>query len=290
VGGKVGAWKRQTFKFTESETNSLSTTSESFETTMRVGIPGILSLDTTAQSDETMSEASKILSNSAKSFSITNGDIADIDSSVLISRTLIPICDQIDELVDKDECYDGLLAYCVSEIAKIVPGTTECVLGNEFSFQCFKDEDCDGPRKCAGAFCVPECRTDSECEGKYDECRSGECKPMRGETNGCTTIGGKILRTNCSLKPRCPAGYKRLRYENGPCWWPTLRYVCERKGYTSPPCTKPLKGTCGAGTRGNGCCADGRGCSRSGYCGNSTFNLWEVNPSYNQCKEMGARN
>jgi len=296
VGGKVGAWKRQTFKFTESETNSLSTTSESFEATMSAGIPGIFSLEPTTQNDETQSAAKRIISNSARSVTITNGDIADIDKSVLISRTLIPICDQIDELVDKDECYDELLAYCVKEIAKIVPGTKKCVLGNEFSFQCFQDEDCDGPQRCEGAFCVPGCKTDSQCEGKYNECRSGECKPMRGEFNGCKTIGGGLHWTSCSTFPSCPAGYKKLREDDWPCLFDIFflgfleRWVCEKIGHVSPPCTKPLKGTCGGGRRGNGCCAGDSGCSQAGWCGDSKAFKSEVNPSYYECLQMGARN
>jgi len=289
VGGQVGAWKRQTFRFTESEKKSLSETSDSFETTMSVGIPGIFSLDTTTHNDETKKAAKSILSNSATTVTITNGDINDTDKSVLISRNLIPICDQIDQVVDKDECYDELLAYCVREIRKIVPGAEECVLGNEFSFQCFQDDDCDGKRKCAGAFCVPECRTDSECKGLFEECSSGECKPIRGETDGCKTVSGRHHWTGCVGNPKCPAGYTKHREENTACWFSYKRWVCERKGYITPPCTKPLKGTCGGGKRGNGCCANGGGCSQWGWCGNGAAWTSEVNPTHQQCKDMGAR-
>lgn len=53
------------------------------------------------------------------------------------------------------------------------------------------------------------------------------CYVVKNKNCGYYTCS-KQYKSTCTAVPKCPAGYSFLRDDNGPCWWPTTRIVCQK--------------------------------------------------------------
>jgi len=286
TSGYIGASERVSFKFTESERSSLAQESDSFEQSLSIGIPGVFGFDQSSATAKDKEIGAKIIRMNSETRSVTVGDPDDLFAVPgIIIRELDPICQFIDYTVytgiTRDDCYNGLRSYCVSEMNKealLAEPPAEmvktCKYPKEFKFECFRDEECQ--RLPSG------------------QCIKGRCVSRPGRENpddhGCK-LRSREKWIGCSVSPKCPSGYKFLRNEGSVCFLST-RIVC-RKEWFEPPCRQPLKGTCGRGNRGNGCCP-GRpghkdGCSKYGWCFNGPDWKTAVEPSFAQCDGMESR-
>ena len=141
-----------------------------------------------------------------------------------------------------------------------------------------------------------ECLADNNCvnKGKWLMCDTGTCVQKPSTEDACSTCRDIIHKhwTSCTYNPSCPSGYEFLRYDNGPCNLGTERKVCVRYSnyYFCPPCSEnPLKGTCGDGNKGNGCCDNGGGCSTDGRCGWDSGYYTSIRPSHAQLRGHDSR-
>ena len=139
-----------------------------------------------------------------------------------------------------------------------------------------------------------ECIADNDCayKGEWQMCDTGTCVRKPSKEDACNTCRDAIgtIETSCSYYPSCPDGSEFLSLETGICRYLGKQYNrCMKYSnyYACPPCPdNPLKGTCGGGNRGNGCCENGGGCSIFGWCGWDSIFYTSIRPSHAQCEAM----
>ena len=129
---------------------------------------------------------------------------------------------------------------------------------------------------------MPECTSDINCPGKYDECKSiNQCGPMKGEyekeKHECRLVARESYWTTCESNPLCKAGYGREETDKKACFWlGQKKYSCAKGGHFEAPRTRPLKVTCGDGMKANGCCPGDDVCSN----GNCNFFRFFASSTY----------
>jgi len=294
--GIFGAFTRATYSFTEAEREELTKIEKDFETTLNIGIPEILNFGGSTGSEESKEIGNRISEMNENVRATNMGDINDLTKSPgLIQRSLVPICDFIDYSVftniNSDYCYKQMKNYCIDTLKESGLTNTEGNCAYPSFFECVVDRDCADSKTgshCNGGRCT-ECRKDADCPGKYQGCnKAGKCYRLQAFKNADCGVQQQGYVTDCSYYPSCPHDYKTYDKGRDNCWAPRTRVVCRANNiYLAPPCKKLLEGTCGGGSRGNGCCMNTGHCSLWGWCSFGQAHADSVTfPSTLQCYEM----
>jgi len=294
IGGRVGATKRFSNKYTRNERSALTQEGKTFTRSLSIGIPTIFgfSMDTSDVEANTVGDAISEVNTMSKSFQVGDPDNLLNDQGV-VERTLEPICDFINA-AQRNDCNTGLIQYCVQKIRENVEGTIavgdtdECKIPQELFFDCAMDEDCGNNQICINSRCGGNCRVDENC-GDFQTCNSNECTNIEPTLDACTYQMTEY-KHNCGVgaTPSCRSRYEKIDTSHHCCC--NLRSATCRREWRAPKChphTAPLKGTCGNGIVGNGCCNEiGASCSSYGFCGWGQEYQDLANPNYDDCKEM----
>merc|ERR1711935_258910 len=268
---------------------------------MGIEMPGIFNFDQSSEDNEE-TEVGKLILNANEDITATSmGDIDDLTKDPgLIEREMVPICEFIDygvfSSINPDICYTQLKNYCLETLSRSNMSNHVCDIPSTTSFECILDIDCSSSvlKRCVRGQCAA-CVKDSDCGNPRNRCNSAN-RCYREPSYPSFTDAGCVEKrdtehhwTSCVYGPDCPHGYFFKRYSNGPCTFGTKRKVCYKytsDPYFGPPCKKLLKGTCGAGKRGNGCCDNGARCSKWGWCGRSNAYKTDALPTYENCRTM----
>lgn len=310
TGGTMGAFERFSESFTSEQREFITSDGSSFETEVSAGMPFLFSFsnENAIEHSRTVGERIKEVIKTATVVRFGSQNPPDnlIDSPGVIRMNLESICLFIDDKkytnIKQRTCLESIKDYCSSKLNTLGlgKGGGSCEYADSKTFQCFTDENCNPSQRCDANQCVKrDCFVRSDCpRPEWEHCTErGVCVRSIATDSPlfCTILRGDLIDTHwtsCTWGPSCKSGYVLDRYENGPCTFGTERKVCVKYSvYIGPPCRKyPLRGNCGSGKRGNGCCANGGYCSKYGWCGwNGGFSSTMKNPSRNQCKQMTGR-